>query len=300
MVTKVKVTPITRTDVKVTWRPLNIEDFNGDVETGGYIVEYREVTDFPSPLSSPPQVELKGATVSNVVLENLIKDKNYEITVIAYNSQGYGPSSRPEKVYVGEAVPTGAPHRLEAWALSPTEVRISWLPPSADQQNGDLLGYKIFYRPKDFPQLEEDIEVVSALHNSHSLIFLDMYTNYTINILAFNPAGEGPRSENVNVRTLQGVPGPPANLTFSEITMTTLKVSWMVPDKPNGEILGYEVSYNTTKQDESKLVFLSFFKYFITCFVGVIKNYSHCLCAEHYFIIFLSKSFITLKWTAKY
>lgn len=236
----------------MTWNPLDIDDFNGDVETGGYIVEYREVTDFPSPLSSPPQVELKGVSVGKVVLENLMKDKNYEITVIAFNSQGYGPSSRPVKVYVGEAVPTGAPHNLEAKAISPTEVRLSWLPPSADQQNGDLLGYKIFYRPKGAPDSAEEIEVVSATHQSHSLIFLDMYTNYTINILPFNPAGEGPRSESVHVRTLQGLPGVPANLTFSEITMTTLKVSWQVPEKPNGEILGYVVSYETTKQDESK------------------------------------------------
>ncbi len=49
----------------------------------------------------------------------------------------------------------------------------------------------------------EEIEVVSASHNSHSLIFLDMYTNYSVAILAFNPAGEGPRSDSVSVKTLQ-------------------------------------------------------------------------------------------------
>ena len=57
----------------------------------------------------------------------------------------------------------------------------------------------------------------------------------------------------MNIRTLQGIPGPPANLTFSEITMNTLKVSWSRPVKPNGEILGYVVSYETTTQNESKL-----------------------------------------------
>ena len=100
---------------------------------------------------------------------------------------------------------------------------------------------------------------MSASHTSHSLIFLDMYTNYTISIIAFNPAGEGPESESVNVRTLQGIPGPPANLKFSDITMTSLKVSWEQPEKPNGEILGYIVSYETAKQDESKFKQKSFF-----------------------------------------
>ena len=51
---------------------------------------------------------------------------------------------------------------------------------------------------------------------------------------------------------LQGIPGPPANLKFSEITMNTLKVSWEPPSKPNGEILGYIVAYETAEQDESK------------------------------------------------
>ena len=118
---------------------------------------------------------------------------------------------------------------------------------------GDLLGYKIFYFsvPVNSRNAEE-IEVVSASHTSHSLIFLDMYTNYSMSILAFNPAGEGPRSDPISVKTLQGIPASPTNLKFGEITMNTLKVSWEPPTKPNGEILGYIVAYETAEQDESK------------------------------------------------
>merc|ERR1719397_1266873 len=248
-VTNLKVTPITRTDVRVTWDPVAASQFNGDVETGGYKIEYREVTDFPSPLSASPQVKLKGVTISEVLLSELIRDKNYEITVIPFNSQGRGPPSRTAQVYVGEGVPTGAPRAVRAEAMSPTEIRISWLPPQADQQNGDLLGYKIFYQAAGAAGRE--IEVVSASHSSHSLIFLDMYQNYTVSMLAFNPAGEGPESNATSVRTLQGVPGPPSNLTFSEITMSSLKISWNRPLSPNGEILGYIVEYETAKQDEN-------------------------------------------------
>ena len=63
MVQGLKVTPITRTNVKVTWDPLGVSDFNGDAATGGYIVEYRELTDYTSNIiasSAYPQVELKG------------------------------------------------------------------------------------------------------------------------------------------------------------------------------------------------------------------------------------------------
>ena len=82
-----------------------------------------------------------------------------------------------------------------------------------------------------------------------------MYTNYSISILAFNPAGEGPRSDPVSVKTLQGIPGPPTGLKFDEITMSTLKVSWDLPIKSNGDILSYIVAYETAEQDESKYSF---------------------------------------------
>lgn len=73
----------------------------------------------------------------------MTKDRNYEIVVVPYNSQGNGPSSPPMTVYVGEAVPTGQPRNVEAEAVSATEVRLKWLPPQQNQQNGDLLGYKV-------------------------------------------------------------------------------------------------------------------------------------------------------------
>ena len=41
MVQGVKVTPITRTNVKLIWDPLVVSDFSGDSATGGYVVEYR-------------------------------------------------------------------------------------------------------------------------------------------------------------------------------------------------------------------------------------------------------------------
>jgi len=158
-----------------------------------------------------------------------------------------GQPTRPVLVYMGEVPPKGPPRKVQAEALSPTEIRISWLPPLADQQNGELLGYKIFYQSGT---LARNNNVVPASYNSHTLIFLDMYTNYTISILAFNPAGDGPESEVISVRTLPGTPGPPSNLSFSEITANSLKLSWNKPLQPNGEIVGYKVAYEKAKQDE--------------------------------------------------
>lgn len=102
-------------------------------------------------------------------------------------------------------------------------------------------------------KIEEEIEVIPAAQTSHSLVFLDKYTEYQIQILAFNPAGDGPRSKLIRVKTLQGLPSAPINLRFSDITMNSLIVSWDQPKQRNGDILGYVVTYETTEQNESKI-----------------------------------------------
>ena len=50
---------------------------------------------------------------------------------------------------------------------------------------------------------------------------------------------------------------------FTEITMNTLKVEWDPPLRPNGEILGYLVEYETSKQQESKYTLLIRREYYL-------------------------------------
>lgn len=77
--------------------------------------------------------------------------------------------------------------------------------------------------------------------------------NIFYQVLAFNPAGDGPRSSAVLVRTHQGLPSAPRNITFTDITMNSLVVSWEAPHRRNGLIQSYIVTYETIEQDERKL-----------------------------------------------
>ncbi|XP_050437025.1 protein sidekick isoform X2 [Adelges cooleyi] len=252
-VNKVHVVPITTTSVQVSWGPVAPQYWNGDTHTGGYKVLYQPVTDMPVALQTIPSQIIMGTKETSLVIGDLVRDRTYDIIVVPFNSQGNGPASTPVPVYVGEAVPTGQPRSVSAFAVSSTEVRLSWEHPQQNQQNGDLLGYKIFYIVTDSPnehRVEEETEVVPATYTSHSLVFLDKYTEYKVQILAFNPAGDGPRSAPVIVRTHQNLPGPPTDLQFSEITMNSLKVSWLPPKRINGQLLGYIVTYETAEQNE--------------------------------------------------
>lgn len=99
----VHVVPITTTSVRVTWKALPSSNWNGDSETGGYRVEYRQAVDYPvASAASVPKEEIRGIKASSVVLTDLTRDKNYEISVLPFNSRGSGESSRPITVYVGE------------------------------------------------------------------------------------------------------------------------------------------------------------------------------------------------------
>ncbi|XP_017048176.1 protein sidekick isoform X5 [Drosophila ficusphila] len=252
-----KVVPITTTSVRVQWSALETGMWNGDAATGGYRILYQQLSDFPTALQSTPKTDVHGINENSVVLSDLQQDRNYEIVVLPFNSQGPGPATPPAAVYVGEAVPTGEPRAVDAAPISSTEVRLLWKPPKQSSQNGDILGYKIYYLVTYSPQAlepdrkwEEEIEVVSATATSHSLVFLDKFTEYRIQLLAFNPAGDGPRSAPITVKTLPGVPSAPLNLRFSDITMQSLEVSWNPPKFLNGEILGYLVTYETTEENE--------------------------------------------------
>ncbi|XP_053678622.1 protein sidekick [Anopheles nili] len=271
-ITGLKVVPITTTSVRVQWTSLRAAAWNGDADTGGYRILYQPLSDFPSALQSTPKLDVLGVQQVSAVLADLTQDRNYEIILQPFNSQGSGPPSPPVAVYVGEAVPIGEPLGIEGRAVSPTEVRLRWNPPRQNTQNGELLGYKIFYLvtdssaqdvepipvgdgagsvgPRRAKPPEEEIEVVPASYNTHNLVFLDKFTEYRIQILAFNPAGDGPRSAPITVKTLAGLPGPPTQLLFSDITMNSLTVSWDVPQKRNGLILGYIVAYETTEDNE--------------------------------------------------
>lgn len=39
------------------------------------------------------------------------------------------------------------------------------------------------------------------------------------------------------------VPGAPSNVSFPDVSFTSARIIWDVPEEPNGEILAYKVTY---------------------------------------------------------
>ncbi|XP_048847436.1 protein sidekick-1-like [Brienomyrus brachyistius] len=253
------IKPSTTTSVLVQWQPPSDESVNGVLL--GYHLYYRELQYDSSPpepkaimaaenLSSRAEMTARGTfkTMSSPLLTEfeltqLNKYKRYEIVMTAYNIVGESPPSSPVEVFVGEAAPSVPPQNVQVSALSSTQLEVAWEPPPLETQNGIIQGYKIHYWEKENQNKTAKVKVLFLPETMVRLKNLTSYTSYLMRLLAFNAAGDGPLCEAREGLTLQAAPSAPSFIVFSEVTTTTLNVSWGLPLSPNGIVEGYRVVY---------------------------------------------------------
>ncbi|XP_066560557.1 protein sidekick-2 isoform X2 [Amia ocellicauda] len=263
------VTPHTTTSVLIRWQPPSEEHINGILL--GFRIRYREllydrlrsftVRTVNSPtatwaeLTSPYSVRnLTESSLTQYELDNLSKHKRYEIRLSVYNAVGEGPTSTPQEVFVGEAVPTAPPQNVAIQSSTATQLDVTWDPPPLEAQNGDIQGYKIYFWEFQRQNETEKLRTLFLPEGGVKLKNLTGYTTYMISVAAFNAAGDGPRSPPTRGRTQQAAPSAPSFIHFSELTTTSVNVSWGDPVYPNGIIEGFRLIYEPcTPVDESSV-----------------------------------------------
>ncbi|XP_076996596.1 protein sidekick-1 isoform X1 [Tamandua tetradactyla] len=255
----VSVTPHTTSSVLVQWQPPRDESLNGLLV--GYRIYYRELgseagsdpeaktVKNPSALRAELTAQSSFKTVdssserTSYEITHLQKYRRYEVLLTAYNIIGESPASAPVEVFVGEAAPAMAPQNVQVNPLTASQLEITWDPPPPESQNGVIQGYKIYYWEAGGQNETERMKVLFLPETMVKLKNLTSHTEYLASISAFNAAGDGPRSAPRQGRTHQAAPGAPSFLAFSEITSTTLNVSWGEPLAANGFLQGYRVVY---------------------------------------------------------
>ncbi|XP_056221672.1 protein sidekick-2 isoform X2 [Seriola aureovittata] len=262
------VTPHTTTSVLIRWQPPSEEKINGILL--GFRVRYREllydrlrsysvhtITSVSTwaELSAPYSIRnLSDSTLTQYELDKLSKHKRYEIRMSVYNAVGEGPTSPPQEVFVGEAVPTAPPQNVAIQSATATQLDVTWDPPPVDAQNGDIQGYKVYFWEFQRKNETERLRTLFMPEGGVKLKNLTGYTTYMISVAPFNAAGDGPRSPPTRGRTQQAAPSAPSFIHFSELTTTSVNVSWGEPTFPNGIIEGYRLVYEPcTPVDESSV-----------------------------------------------
>ncbi|KAK7149746.1 hypothetical protein R3I94_009148 [Phoxinus phoxinus] len=181
----------------------------------------------------------------------------YEVTVQAVNDYGSGP--RPEVVlgYSGEDSPTVAPENVQVSVQNVTVAEVRWDAVPLSTVQGRLKGYKVSYwkmrslHKQDFELERPQVFIFNGNETEGRLPGLNPYSQYALNIRAFNGKGDGPTSSDQQFETPEGVPGPPKHLKVRNLNLDSLILEWAPPLEDNGHLTGYLLKYhsiNTTDE----------------------------------------------------
>ncbi|XP_075603750.1 phosphatidylinositol phosphatase PTPRQ isoform X3 [Balearica regulorum gibbericeps] len=176
----------------------------------------------------------------SAVLDDLAKYSHYTLWLTASTAFGDGnKTSQIIDVYTDQDIPDGSVENLVYQNISSSSVNVSWLPPS--QPNGLVF----FHVSLSLLQLGTK-KILSLLTYNTSLIFdnLEKYTDY---ILKITPATDKGSSElhalSLHIRTDEDVPeSAPIIKTFSNLSTTSVMLSWDPPVKPSGIIISYDLN----------------------------------------------------------
>lgn len=102
-------------------------------------------------------------------------------------------------------MPSQAPDSFTLNAVSSTSITAHWQLPPAHSRNGNITGFKLFYKKED----PAGSPVSTIIMNDGSIRVkavtrLDKHTEYEFKILAFTSVGDGPTTTVRNMRTKEG------------------------------------------------------------------------------------------------
>nr|XP_040041194.1 receptor-type tyrosine-protein phosphatase S isoform X16 [Gasterosteus aculeatus aculeatus] len=222
------VTETTATSVTITW-----DSGNPDPVTY-YIIQYRA----KSPDSKYETVD--DITTTRYSIGGLYPNTEYEIRVSAVNTIGQGPPSEPVETRTGEQAPASPPRNIQAQIISQNTMMVRWEEP--EEPNGQIKGYRVYYTMDDSQPMS-----LWQIHNVQDSLITTVQSlvpqeTYTIKVLAFTSVGDGPFSEPIHVKVLQGVPGQPSKFQVGAFTDTSIELTWEAAYEKEG-IITYELRY---------------------------------------------------------
>ncbi|XP_047429514.1 collagen alpha-1(XII) chain-like [Mugil cephalus] len=218
-----RVSRPTITTLTVTWDPAD-----GNVQ--GYKVIYIPTA------GGLEIVEQVSESTTTTVLEKLLPDTSYTITVIPVYAEGDGPSLTDS----GKTKPLGFVRNLQVTDPTTSTLNVRWEPPE-----GNVREYIVIWVP--VAGGDQNVDQVSGSTTSTVLKSLDPDTEYTVTVVPVYHEMEGkPQSENGKTNPLGGV----KNLKVIDPTISTLTVRW---DPAVGNVRSYKVFYAAQPGGEERM-----------------------------------------------
>ena len=254
-----KTSPISPKSVVLTWdEPVLSNDIP---PVTGYKIEYK----VGSASFTTITADTKN-TVTSFIHDGLDSSKTYSYQVSAINSKGISnPSSSSSVKPAATTVPAG----LIATAISPTQIKLSWYPPS-DTFGQSISGYNV---QQVFGTDAYDT-IGSTNGKTTSYIVSNRITDKTYSFVVSanigfgstgpsNTASATPRTTSVDVSTTPSsstiqtitIPTPPIKLTAIIASSTQINLFWSTSSSDgNSPITGYKIEVRKDTGSNSTLV----------------------------------------------
>jgi len=140
-------------------------------------------------------------------------------------------------------VPSGAPvidnNSVETNSHS---VVFEFGPPERSQWNGDLDGYTLTYTHLKSKKMMS--KMIAIDDKRVNISGLEAYSEYSIELSAHNPLGNGPPAL-ISFSTEEGVPNQPRISRILSRSDTSMYLGWEPPKQPNGVLIGYRIYVST-------------------------------------------------------
>ncbi|XP_030629378.1 receptor-type tyrosine-protein phosphatase F-like [Chanos chanos] len=232
--TSLTVTETTATSVTLTW------DSGSPGPVSYYVIQYR------AKASDSGFQELDGVATTRYSIGGLSPYSEYEFRVVAVNNIGRGPPSNPVEAHTGEQAPSSPPILVRARMLSASTMLVQWEPP--EEPNGQIRGYRIYYTS----DLDAPLSAWQKHNTDDSLLTtisgLTPDITYSLRVLGFTSAGDGPPSDVLQVKTQQGVPAQPSSFKAEAVLDTQILLTWLWPVQD--PISKYELMYWEANSDD--------------------------------------------------
>uniref|UniRef100_A0A7N4PJR3 protein-tyrosine-phosphatase n=1 Tax=Sarcophilus harrisii TaxID=9305 RepID=A0A7N4PJR3_SARHA len=190
------------------------------------------------------------------VVEDLKPNTEYTFRLAARSAQGLGAFTSEVRQRTLQSKPSAPPQDVKCVSTRSTAILVSWRPPPAESQNGDLAGYSVRYRALDSEDPHpREVKQIPPSTTQILLESLEKWTEYRITAVAHTAVGPGPESSPIIIRTDEDVPSaPPRKVEVEVLNSTAIKVLWRspVPSRQHGQIRGYQVHYVRMENGEAK------------------------------------------------
>ncbi len=250
--------PVSPTSIILSWTEPDMAE--NIPEITGYKIEYK--------IGSENYITVTENTASKTtsfIHQGLDSSETYSYRVYSINSAGTSTTSSSDSI---KPMHTKTPTALTATAIAPSQIKLSWLPPSETFKQ-PITGYKI--KEELIAGVYDDLGSTNS--GTTTFIVTNLSTDKTYTFAVSANIGHGfteesptasatPRKDSVNIiddpitstAVQMAKSSPPIKLTASVVSSTQINLSWSPPVKDgNTPITGYKIEM---KKDDNSYITL--------------------------------------------